>query len=537
MKDIINAINILYGDFHGAILTGSQSNKIELSSLSDIDIIIFSLKETVLYSYKAILEYKYDILVIPILNIDYILNNEFFDNRGVVLNMITSGKIIKDSQDLVIKNVQHIAKLRYSKLKQHAIYESQFVIRDLIRIKETSRIITGHLDWHLLTSELTVKSMQLFYLQKHGVMPQTIKHTIRTIKKDNNTHFEYLMELSRSIVKNKSMCKSVPGYVDNLISEYSLGFDDVPQWASERVLVDLHYEKINAYNFVNAIKPVILANSILGKRFLYFYYSNLFLNRVYRNSLTLVFNTQGIESALLCQTVNEIISKEADNVTTSMLPTFYYQRCLESSNLPFLLEPVYRSLSDLISQRYAKNQQVTVDEMIIFSCSIFGFIASRLDIRLKNLKLINRHLVNKWLHGFKEAGDPNDRITYQDELRNYKINSYRNFALQNRDRLSKTIKSGIQQSQNIKGAPSSSLFLTSLKEAIELPDLFQEIVKAYPLANNFNMQFNTSQHNELLIYQHMVESILFQIFENHESISQVVYIYNASIMLLHGELI
>ena len=108
-ETIIRKIITLFTDCESIIVTGSFLNE-KFNDNSDIDTVLISSKINLPYSEKIELDgILHEFIFLPVNKIDSILKNDILTLKGIIFNMLSSGKIIKDTNGIA-SNLMEYAK-------------------------------------------------------------------------------------------------------------------------------------------------------------------------------------------------------------------------------------------------------------------------------------------------------------------------------------------------------------------------------------------------------------------------------------------
>lgn len=268
----------------GFLLTGSQVRNTVFNLVSDIDVMVFDITNSDIYSrgfvYK---QHRIDFTIVAVLDIENTCINEFSDNKGTYLTMLANGSILEDPY-LILKSIQiailplvhkinNKVKGDYKNLLNHLLKMRKYLDRDL---QEYERIF--------LISEFVETISNLEIIRVTG------KETDRLQKvKQLN---EYIPDFVLDIVKLYKQAllddhlTSLISYINYYQNRVTFQDDQLPP----SIIFDIALPNFSLKQFNQQFVPAIASNEILKNHYRYFYKSPKKYYRKYKNDISICFS-------------------------------------------------------------------------------------------------------------------------------------------------------------------------------------------------------------------------------------------------------
>jgi predicted nucleotidyltransferase len=173
------------------LITGSSAFKDNVEKFSDIDLVI--LDQSIAYIYAELVKFEnvdFDVVIIPLSNLDSVIHNDIIIKRGKLLNMISTSEVIVD-KDEIFNNLSVLCR------KLFDLGPKQTPIHDL---KKLYVIISGrikdlksnsdNLTIHFLVNEINQYLISL-YFAKYNLWQGGARWNARIV----NSNFPTLSEL------------------------------------------------------------------------------------------------------------------------------------------------------------------------------------------------------------------------------------------------------------------------------------------------------------------------------------------------------
>lgn len=291
----------------GFALTGSQAKNHTFNTVSDIDIVVFDTVNSNVYSIgMSYQKHRFDFTILPILDIENVVLDEFYDPRGIVLNMIGNGIILKDTNN-VIKDIQNAIEplLTKTNIRTKSIYQK--LIIELLNLRKYLKRDLDENEKLVLACDFVYLIIKIEVIRLHGWEAVDLRK-VKLLKDYNPGFVEEITKLHRkATIENNT--EVLIGYINH----YHLSLMQLSDEESKNIVFDIAIPDFSFPIFCEKILSEIIANPSLKNCYKYFYLSPLKLNKQYKNNISICFKpTENITVADIISELSNIkeLSKE-----------------------------------------------------------------------------------------------------------------------------------------------------------------------------------------------------------------------------------
>lgn len=405
--DILEILNKNFPNAVGALVSGSSITNNYSRSMSDVDVLVFD------ESCGAVSPFgyfengtMYDFTLIPINNIDNIIRDEQFDQRGILLTMIAKGNIIKDSPTRLVAKIKLKAEnlftdgIHNNRQNFNALYKGLLKIR-----KEFSKIPLPHQRIFLVNEFFyIVTQMELI---KTANWRMTGRHKADYLFQNQEAFFLKI----HTLVLGGNDCNDPDGFgeIGLFIDDYLSAKSNVNQnrvFNNRVLIIDFEYENITMEHFVNFGLPKLMSSQVTSKNFLYFYMSDRRMNRIYKNKLSICFQVdQNIDPSYferdVLRELRRIIAYEIQaKYRYNLTPTAERNEALAANSFLYELSGVFSEISNAMTQIILDAGKFDVKRHLVISLIVISYIAEVLNIKREELLNIlffisDRYIINR----------------------------------------------------------------------------------------------------------------------------------------------
>jgi predicted nucleotidyltransferase len=524
---ILAVINDLYPKCAGAILTGSFLKKTIMHD-SDIDIVLidaqFSVISPVVITVNGV---KFDFTQIPMTNLNNILFHELYDTKGILIRMIAEGRIIKDTQDFLIKKVKLNAESFYSNF--HPFINNDYIgcLNNLQRIKkQLSRPLEPYERFFLLNEFVYFISRTEVY--KHTNWSHSSKHKPVFLVEKNEEFVNMLMEKADfSRIYNPDYSFSdIVSYID-FYSAQPHRFEN-RTLVQDRLIVDLFYEDISVLDFIKSVAPKIIEDPFLNKFYQYFFLTPTQTSKIYKNTICIVFSipSESLKEAIVIA-FRKFLSQESKNkISISLIPVCIFSYQNPNKDFTYNFELVAKTISKVCLQ-YAENGN-EFDEDRFFSIGIIltSYIAEKLKLKGEDLIKCNYYLSQRWILTFREQTGIRKPDGFS-SLRNKKHKLLKEYYIGNQDYFNRLIEKGMSYSEQcIEGSlPKFSVIIDCLNHFLktQLDDIDLLAIQNEITLSVLGTQFDLKEPKKALLYSLTFENLVRSLNINDSFICLILY--------------
>jgi len=392
-QDIINEITNLLPKVSGIILTGSQAQNEVFSSQKDLDIVVLDELYSNTSGFILAKEgYKIDITILPLYNIDNVLDNETFDPKGALLSMIKKAKILKDDLS-ILKKIQEKATFLYSSQTRGT---SQSVDDQLSELSKYKTLFEGSLSEEEFTFVMSdfislIGSLELIRLTNWSATRKQKSAFLST-----NSH-KFATEITK-IFKSGYFGYSkmnIGAFIDLYAKQYKNNLSFESSEENKKIIIDLDYHGFSLSSFIKNILPSFESNTILKDYFLQFYVSPKKYHRKYKNKISLIFSFSLKKDILIIlNNLNTILSEKTNNLYTYDI--IYPNKTNSDNRFQVYSETLGTNCNELLKKVTSQNKY-TNQFVITFYITTLTFTIYSLKFSVTDIKRINDYLSQRWL--------------------------------------------------------------------------------------------------------------------------------------------
>ena len=517
------------------ILTGSQLYRSQPDKLSDIDVVVIDEQFSVVSS-RIINSgnFKFDFTMVPLADLDNVINNERFDPKGVLLSMIQEGKILfqkNGSGDLLKQKIAGV----FSQVNPAAsgkfnnIIQSLFSVKKIFDSKPNDR--ERFLAVNLFVNLVTEAEMAL-----HNNWHLENKQKIRFLEKSNPGLIDELNDLTKQLLYGQSAVdiSSLSDYIDYYQRNSLIGNAGI---SSSRYVIDIgshDYDVTLIDNFINYIQDI----SVLKENFLYFFSCPVKMHRLFKNKFCLVFKAdKGVDRKYIYFQVFSAFTRLAKTKPPISLEANYiFSKSNESAEIWLAFENTAKALSLLIIKEMKMAGAYQLERGIYFMMIFLGFIAKRLDLSIDEMLKANNYLFHRWHFTREEQYKYNTPETLN-TLSAQKIRSYSEFFLSNRINIDACLKKGIKFDLNVEKDKIYFQVITELEKFIQSQTSPGDLhVNSNFFANYFlREKYNVEDLNKILNYTLLFDKLTYFLHFDTVYAGLSIYISTEVIKSLQSE--
>ncbi|MBB5439267.1 hypothetical protein HDC92_002954 [Pedobacter sp. AK017] len=412
-EDILNVVNYHYPKCVGVIWTGSSLNN-TVNNQSDIDVVIVDEQFSVISPIVIVIKGKrFDFTQIPLSNLENILFDELYDPKGILITMISNGKIIKDTKNMLLKQIQQKVSLACSNFQtiNEKAYEN--FVHELKKIQPQFNKLLEYKEAFLLLNEFVFQCSQAEVF-RHSNWSYNGKHKPRFLISKNAHFIERLIEVAgfSKLKEGYNDLSSISAYIDFYLSE-PFRFN-TENYVKDKLVLDLTYENISITDFIHSILDDVLADPILQHCYSYFYLSPKQSFRIYKKYICIVFNISPSYSRENVFTAFKkvLMSKSKNRISLSTLPTSIFDIQNPNSDFYYRFEHVAKSVSQVYI-KYLRKDIIHDDERYYsIGLILLTFVSEKINLTQADLLKCNYYLSLRHTYTFKEQ----DSIKVPSEL-------------------------------------------------------------------------------------------------------------------------
>lgn len=430
--DLLEIINEHYDSCTGAIVTGSHLKPGFDNLRSDVDIIVFDaifsvVTTTVIYQQN----HKIDITQVPINDIDNVLRNEQFDQRGILLTMIATGKILKDTEDYLIEKLKGRAAELFSTGIHDNLPTYKALMKGLVKIrKEFDRELDQYSKMFLINEFFsTITQMELIRVSKWRFSG---KHKANLLYESSREFVEQVHDLVKSASNSSDiqLFRKIGTFIDEYLMVRSLS-KEKRLFEYNYLWIDIDYKDINIRHFVKAVLPAINDVPFMKERYHHFFLSPTAQHRIYRNKLSLCFDKCGSEDREIIERLGLIFSNGLKlPYGFSVIPNYALNEVTSRNRFNAAFRQCEAEASMLAQQLVSNYDTYDAKRNLIMGLIVNSFLLSSLEIEASDaLQLLyylsSRYITNKREQDGKNAQALNKHrtIRYGDYFKYFKENS------------------------------------------------------------------------------------------------------------------
>ena len=378
----------------GLAVTGSQANSANYRNASDIDVLIFDTFNSDVTTIPLTIHevFKVDCTVIPILNIENVIINEFADTSNTAFNMLKGSAILHDPFGLVqeIKdivaglqlNTNHkILKLSESLNKKLNSFKKYFV-RDLT---EQERI--------LLIADFITLITKIAVIDKNGWDAERLRKA-KILSQEDPAFLNEIVGLFNLAIKSENL-----GFINPFIDRFQSTLKSVEKTETTSVTIDLSFPEFSLPVFCKGLLSQIMSEPLLKQCFLYFYASPRKYYHIYKHHVSICFGLPDKEFYLpLIDALNKKIANKVSGINFEQV--FILDK-YDDDSVRMAIEEFRKILSHFWLSHLS---QIENDRRLIESVCLrlSYFIYRKLDFDLEDFCYLNNAMLQKWLLEMKD---------------------------------------------------------------------------------------------------------------------------------------
>jgi hypothetical protein len=527
-KDLLEIIDFYYPNATGALLAGSNLNKERIDHESDIDVVIidaqFSVVSALGISEKGL---RFDFTQVPLSNIENVLINEKFDPRGTLLSMLSTGRILKESEHGLIELIKNRARHLYNTKNFLTKKFREDSTKNLLKIKKEFKRDLIYQKRFLIVCEF-VNLVTQIEAATHSNWIHSGKHKANFLIENSMPFLEEIISLSKKMMDDKEGydLSNIVNYIDFYILKLEKSEHGIKQ---NTFVLDITYPNINIQHFITSILPRIYNDDVLKDRFLYFYLSQKSSHRLYLNEICLVFTLKDSQTEKeIFLAVNCIFREEINaNAKISLIPNWIYSE--ENKKLQQLtnFEATAKKINHFVIKDLKSFGIYDAERTIFVFIIISSFIAKEIDLDISDLIEMNKYLLNRWILSIKEQNVLKNIKDFE-RIKQHHISVFKSYFDQNKGLIINAIKKGLGYKQDHDDAQNkayaeiiselNSFLILQKKEVENLTvndPLTYHVLKNHYLLNNYEKSF---------LYVMVHEELIRVLILNNQQIA--LYLYN-----------
>ncbi len=387
-EELIKLLRSTFPQAIGAMLTGSQFNKTHFNTISDVDVVVFDRTTSDVHTRGLRFQQnKIDCTIVPVFDIENVVLNEFYDPKGIIIYMISSGEILYDTNTIIediasavlpLKNkISERVKTNYHQSVEQLLKMSKYFEREL---SESERI--------LLACDFIYCITKIEAIRCNG-WDFTSLHKARLLNEHNSAFVTDILQLHRMVVETKDL-----RFLHSYVKQYQnkLGhFDDTLQ---QIITFDIAIPDFSLQYFHKDILPVILSNSSLYKCYLYSFISPRKYHRLYRHDIAISFAAD--KGMAIIDIIHELLEcfKLLENANSFQYEIVHQLRENTLGSLENQLLNLRIHLSALVKVIMQQQTNTNTFETALALCT---YLQHLLGLDMETLCFLNTFLMQRWL--------------------------------------------------------------------------------------------------------------------------------------------
>jgi predicted nucleotidyltransferase len=490
----MNTFNFIDEDFPqavGIVVTGSYLIRGHSVKSSDIDILVFDPIFSVVSS-KTIFkdEKRFDITFIPLFNVENTFKNEQFDERGILLTMMASGKIIRDDAFGTIAIIQNLASILLEKgfydhstslqATNHELKKLRGKFLQFTKEDNNSIFMLNEFFSLITTAELLKISRWKFRGRYKSVY----------LNEKNPKFLTILTSIFLDAINHRSKENfiKIADFIGTYQDQSTIIVDPTGHNEKSRVIIDLNYSGFNLNHFINIVLPLIRTNEHLGEKYLYFFLSPASCNHIFKYKISIVFKsslvqdivgyTRGIFKSLNIDFLHSTKPSFAGHL--ELMTKSNFDKC--ASEISLLCEKLVQTFNVFDGRR-----NLTIS--VIFTSFILSSLKLESDIYLLSLFLSSKRLFT--------SGEQRQLYSKakMKELQSQKFSRFKKFSHDFQEMISAAFSKG-KEIASLDHLPKDKIYspaLASISQLIDhASDNIDTLTQSNPitysiLKNNFNL--------------------------------------------------
>lgn len=273
----------------GYILTGSQRNNAVFKTDSDIDVVVvnpFFCDLCVRTLQQG--AYTVDFTIIPLINIEEVVENETYDTRGSLVSMLQYGNIIMDTDDIVANVCRRVLELSCY-IHYKTLVEYDRLMTELIRMPKLFRRQLTATEKTIFLCELVTYITSLeSIVASHSLHARHSKFFIVSQSKPALQN-ELARLVSKALNQTDGDLKFVSSFAQAYIEQLPPMKMNATKWREE-FYIDFFVPDFSLEKFVTVFLPSMMQSGLLADGYRFFYLSNRKYARIYRHTVTICFS-------------------------------------------------------------------------------------------------------------------------------------------------------------------------------------------------------------------------------------------------------
>lgn len=379
----------------GFVLTGSQSRNSTFNTVSDIDVMVFDIINSDVYSRGAkVGQYRIDCTIIAVFDIENIILTEFYDLKGTIINMVTSGTILHDTNN-IIKNIKNSTRPLSNKINSRVKAVYQQSVEELLKLRKYLERDLTEGEKVLLACDFVSAISKIEVIRANGWNAVNLRKA-QLLDKHNAEFVSEIVKMHKKAMEGDNL-QFLVGYINNYQNNLIRFNDEEPS----NILFDIAVPNFSLQQFSQEILPVIISHPALKSCYRYFYTSLKKYHRQYKYDVSICFNLK--ENITIADLVNEL-SRGINILNENKVFRFEVIHPLEkfsNNNLANTIEELRVTLCKLanaliIQGTYIKGKFVN---MALVLCSKINHL---LALDIEEICFLNTFLMQRYLLNYME---------------------------------------------------------------------------------------------------------------------------------------
>ncbi|MBL7702356.1 MAG: hypothetical protein JNM14_08905 [Ferruginibacter sp.] len=395
IKDILEAVDFYFPKNYGIILSGSQRNNREFKRESDIDVVVFDMLSSCLWTKNAEKNgFRIDFTILPVNDIENVLRDDIFEPKNVLMSMLTDGNILHDPY-LILPHIVDKAKQYYDKLhfKTEITFKNYFI--EFLKLKKLFSLKLNEADKIILLSDFVNIACTLETIKLTNWQLKT-KHKIICLSEKSPVFLNKILELYK-----RGVCDDYAPIID-FIDSYRTEIRNVALQAGNEkyclLVVDVGYKDFSFSYFVKNILPIIIADPEISSCYRYFYPSPINYRTKYKFDISLVFDIASKSRSQILL----IIEQTLTGVSQKRLFFDYFLENINTEHPNGCFDDLHNHINNNIRNLIFKQDDFDQRTVFKFFLSPTFFLKSFLGIDNNEFQMINSMIAQKWLFTKKE---------------------------------------------------------------------------------------------------------------------------------------
>lgn len=391
---IADLIAIVQSDFPeslGCIIAGSQKQNSNFlrNSFSDIDLVIFDINCSDLYTRQVMIEeYRLDYNIVPLLDIHFVIVNESFDSKATLIRMMSEGVILFDTNEIV-KSIQDEVKMLIGGINISTNIELKRLDSSLGKLRDYFRRELNELEMFCLVCDVvnTITALEVIKISS-SYSDQLRKG--RILSEQNPKIIHDLRKLMLSFIEDNDSSLFVHFIITYQNSCKRELFEDK---STELVIDILMNDQDPVGCFCREILPLIESDHILAHSYRYFSISQKKYNRLFYNDICVCFSLADANRQHVIGIFRKLLNEKfGKRIAYAVLPIT--QICLPEFDLELLLKLKIEISSFLVFVSKKPQRRL---RSLVYACKLCRNVLNKLNISKRNAEQLNDVYMQKWI--------------------------------------------------------------------------------------------------------------------------------------------